>query len=289
MKASQENKQEPVWLIDASIYVFRAWFTWPDDLKDANGNPINAVLGFMDFVYNLLQQENPQIIGFAFDESLQTSHRNDIYPDYKANRQSAPANLKYQFQLCRQFIRALGITELASPHYEADDILATWARQYHQQGHPVNIITADKDLTQLIHKNDHWWDYQKNKKLNTKQIQKEFGVRPDQIADLLALAGDKADNIPGIPGVGITTAAKLLRRFDTIDNLLAHIPDISKMKIHKAKLIQDAVEETKDKVIIYQQLTRVVDGVEAAQGVLLKRSSINQSELERLLNSLLFL
>lgn len=247
--------ENPVWLIDASIYVFRPWFVRGYIPQDREGNPVNAVLGFLRFTYNLLQTEQPQQIGFAFDTSLQTSKRKEIYPDYKANRSPAPDELKYQFQLCRDFLQALGIVQTASHHFEADDVIGTWARQQRESGNACMIISGDKDLAQLVGERDIWWDYGKRKPLPPGGVKKEFGVWPQQIPDQLALAGDVADNIPGIPGIGMATAARLLQKFKDTEILLSRIPEIGQMKTRGAKRLQGLVEEHQATVRLARQLT----------------------------------
>lgn len=245
------------WLIDASIYVFRPWFVRGPAPTDRHGNPVNAVRGFLRFVYNLLQTEQPQQIGCAFDISLHTSIRKEIHPDYKANRSPAPDELKYQFRLCREFLDALGVVQAASHHHEADDIIGTWARLQQNKHTPCMIISGDKDLTQLVGENDIWWDYGKRKPLNSGGVKKEFGVWPQQIADQLAIAGDVADNIPGIPGIGMATAAKLLHKFSSLDVLLSRIPEIGQMKTRGAKRLQMLVEEHQEMVRLARQLTGI--------------------------------
>ena len=254
--------QRTAWLIDSSIYVFKAWYTKTDGHVDIDGQPINAVLGFIDFVYRLLSVEKPALIAFGFDESLKTSHRKEIYPAYKANRSPAPESLRYQFQLCRAFIRSLGIHEGASQHFEADDLIGTWAKTLREHSVPINFITADKDLAQLVYENDHWWEYDRGEKLNAKKITKRFKAKPRQIADQLALAGDKSDNIPGVPYVGMSTAGKLLRRFDNIDNLLASIPEISSMQIREAVRIQSLIEEHQETIKLSRRLTGIKCDIE---------------------------
>ncbi len=253
--------KKTAWLIDSSIYVFKAWFTH-EEVYDVNGNSINAVIGFIDFVYKLLEEEEPQLIGFAFDESLQTSHRREIYPEYKANRATAPDSLKLQFRLCREFLRHFGILEKASSFYEADDLLGTWAKQLNTNSIPVNLITADKDLAQLVKEGDHWWEYLRGEKLDEKKITKRFGAKPSQIADQLAIAGDKSDNIPGVPGVGMSTAGKLLRRFETLENLLANTCEISTMQIRGAARIQQLISDNRETIILSRQLTGIVCDIE---------------------------
>lgn len=247
--------ENPVWLIDASIYVFRPWFIRQPIPLDQEGNPVNAVLGFLRFVYNLLQTEQPQHIAFAFDTSLQTSVRKEIYPAYKANRSPAPQELKTQFQLCREFLDALGIVQTASQHFEADDVIGTWVRQQQARGNACMIISGDKDLAQLVGERDIWWDYGKRKPLPPGGVKKEFGVWPQQIPDQLALAGDVADNIPGIPGIGMATAARLLQKFKDTEILLSRIPEIGQMKTRGAKRLQGLVEEHQATVRLARQLT----------------------------------
>lgn len=247
----------PVWLIDASIYVFRPWFVRQPLPLDAAGNPINAVLGFLRFVYPLLRVEQPQHIAFAFDTSRLTSVRKQLYPDYKANRPAAPDELKYQFQLCREFLQALGLVEAASLQYEADDIIGTWAQHYRQQGFACRIISGDKDLAQLVGKDDLWWDYGKRAALPPGGIKREFGVWPAQIAEQLAIAGDVADNIPGVPGIGMATAAKLLQKFSTVEILLSRIPEIGQMKTAGAKRLQGLIQQHQDTIRLARQLTEI--------------------------------
>lgn len=249
------------WLIDSSIYVFKAWFTY-HDCEDTQGNSINAVRGFIDFVFQLLNTEKPELIAFAFDESLTTSHRKDIYPEYKANRSPAPESLRYQFRLCREFIQALGIHQAASSRFEADDLIGTWSTYLNQCSIPVNIITADKDLAQLINEGDYWWEYLRGEPFDTKKITKRFGAKPSQIADQLAIAGDKSDNIPGVPGVGMSTAGKLLRKFENLDELFARVDEVSSMQIRGAVRIQNLILEHQELIRLSRQLTGIVCDIE---------------------------
>ena len=245
------------YLVDSSIYVFRAWFTLPDTLVNEAGEPVNAVYGFTDFVAGFIEEKKPEHLHFAFDQSLTSSFRNTIYPPYKANREPAPEELKRQFEYCRRFISALGFPLLSSDRFEADDLLGAASKHARAQGHRVEILSADKDLAQLIHEDDILWDYAKNKRYNPKKIEEHFGVRPDQIADQLAIAGDKVDNIPGVPGVGMTTAARLLNKFDSIDQLLQNIDAIADMKIRGAKRIQGLIAEHQDMIRLCKKLTEI--------------------------------
>jgi len=226
-------------------------------MTDRSGNPVNAVTGFLDFAARLIGNENPTYIGFAFDESLSSSFRKELFPDYKAHREPAPPELKYQFGLCREFLSAAGFAEFASNRAEADDLIGSWVRASHQHNHAVCIVTGDKDLTQLVGERDLWWEYDRDIRLDSKGVRKQHGVRPDQIADLLALAGDQSDNIPGVPGIGRVTAAKLLQKFGSIDNLLSRTPEIGDSKLRGAKRIQSLVEEYRDAIHLSRQLTTI--------------------------------
>lgn len=247
------------YLIDSSIYIFRAWYVYDDTITDSNGNPSNAVFGFGDFLYQLIRQKQPQLIACAFDAAQTRSYRKELFPEYKANREPAPEELKIQFAHCRDFCRAVGIADFASERYEADDIIGTLAHRLRQQGMAVTIVSADKDLAQLvIGEEDAWWDYARGTVLNHRGVEKHFGVRPDQIADLLALTGDKIDNIPGIPGVGMTTATRLLKKYPSIEHVLANIEEIAAMKFRGATRIQALVNSHKDILPLNKLLTTVV-------------------------------
>ena len=271
-----------VYLVDSSIYVFRAWFTVPDHVVNQDNEPVNAVYGFADFVYQFLQQAQPKYVGFAFDESLSTSFRNELYPEYKANRDPAPEELKRQFGYCREFLRALGLFETGSPHYEADDLIGTLAKHMREQGHNITILTSDKDLAQLIYTDDIWWNYAKGERNSIPQIKKQFGVYPNQIADQLAIAGDKVDNIPGAPGIGMATAAKLLNRFSSLEGLLANYTKIGTMKIRGAKRIQGLIEDHKELLLLYKKLTTIDCDADFSKPIKLKRKQPNFSALDQL-------
>lgn len=277
------------YLVDSSIYVFRAWFTLPDTLRSNNGDPVNAVYGFTDFVAGFLEQTKPKHLSFAFDQSLTSSFRNEIYPEYKANREPAPEELKQQFGVCRRFIEALGFPLLSSDRYEADDLLGTAATHARANGYKVTILSSDKDLAQLIEEHDTLWDFAKNKRFNPKKIKEHFGVRPDQIADQLAIAGDKVDNIPGVPGIGMTTAARLLNKFETIEQLLENIPAIADMKIRGAKRIKDLIEAHQDDIILCKKLTAIeCDAKISAGSYDLQRNQCDHSDLQQLFEELGF-
>lgn len=249
---------------------------------------MNAVYGFSEFVAGFLLQSRPKLVGFAFDESLDSSHRNVIYPQYKANREPAPEELKRQFKYCRDLIDALGILQISSNKFEADDVIGSLAHRMRQLGHAITILSSDKDLAQLIHADDNLWDYAKNKQFNPIGIKRRFGVRPDQIADQLALAGDKVDNIPGIPGIGVATAAKLLNRFDSLEKILAQKQSISRMNIRGAQRIQNLVSEHEELAQLSKQLTVIKEDISLKPIPKLHRRRVKTSKLLELFEELEF-
>jgi 5'-3' exonuclease len=247
------------YLIDSSIYIFRAWHVYDDSIADIHGNPANAVYGFTEFLYQLMREKQPEYIACAFDAHQTNSYRCEIYPEYKANRPPAPEELITQFRYCREFCRALGIAEFASNRFEADDIIGTLANRLRNEGFDITIVSADKDLTQLVlGERDAWWDFARGNVLNHKGIEKHFGVVPALIADMLALSGDKVDNIPGIPGVGYKMASNLLKKFHGIESILENIEQISKMKFRGSARIQNLLEEHQHLLPTNKRLTEIV-------------------------------
>ena len=247
------------YLIDSSIYIFRAWHVYDDSICDAAGNAANAVYGFTEFLYQLIQQKQPAYIACAFDEHQTNSYRREIYSEYKANRPPAPEDLILQFDYCRDFCRAAGIPEFGSDRYEADDIIGTLSARLREEGFDITIVSADKDLTQLVlGKHDAWWDFARGNVLNDKGVEKHFGVKPENIADLLALAGDKVDNIPGIPGVGYKMASNMLQKFKSVESILDNIENISKMKFRGSARIQNLVNEHQHILPDNKKLTTIV-------------------------------
>lgn len=260
MKPSIAAKSNPnaFYLIDSSIYVFRGWHSMPASITDSDGCPANAAFGFIETLYQLISRRNPKLIACAFDESLATSARNDIYPDYKANRTSAPDELKHQFKLCKTFTEAIGITALASGTLEADDIIGTLAEIARQQNTNTVIVSADKDLCQFVDEGDAVWDFARDTWMDARLIEKRFGVRPHQIADSLALTGDKVDNIPGVPGVGTATAARLLIKWGNLTALLDNTDKVPLMKFRGASRVAELLEAHADTIQLARQLTGLI-------------------------------
>jgi len=251
-----DDEKPAVHLIDASIFIFRAWHSMPEDFADPRGRPTNAVYGFARFLCEFLEQTRTHHAAVAFDESLATSFRNEIYPDYKANRESPPADLERQFKWCKDLAGCLGLPIYFDPRFEADDLIAALARYWRRRGHAVAVITGDKDLAQLLAgPDDCWWDFARRNRLDSAGIQTRFGVRPDQIADFLALTGDPVDNIPGVPGIGPKTAAALLSHFDNIDALFERVDELAFLRMRGAKAIGPRLRLHEPTVRLSRQLT----------------------------------
>ena len=245
------------YLIDASVYVFRAHFSMPDDMVDDDGNPVNALYGFCRFLGDFMEQVRPEYIAVLFDESLSKSFRSDIYPEYKANREPAPPELKRQFEQCRRFTRSLGLMSCGHPRYEADDLIGTLVESGRKSGVASTIVTRDKDLAQLLSKDDVFWDFAGKGKLKYDQIPGVFGVWPEQIADFLALAGDAVDNIKGVPGVGRKTAVALLQHFGSLDKVYGNLDSVHEVAVRGAKSLGAKLAEHKDAAMLARRLTGI--------------------------------
>jgi 5'-3' exonuclease len=244
-----------VHLIDASYFVFRAWFSVGLEMTDGEGQPVNALYGFGRFLGDLLEEARPEHVAVAFDESLSTSFRNEIYPAYKMNREPAPPELKRQFVLCRELCRLMGVAEFGSPTHEADDIIGTIAARLRAAGHPSVLVTRDKDLAQLVRDGDHYWDYAGERRFAYCDIEGQFGVRPERMADFLALTGDAVDNIPGVPGVGPKTAAALLSAFASLEELYDGLDRVGALPIRGAGKLATKLREHREAAYFARRLT----------------------------------
>jgi len=245
------------YLIDASVYVFRAYHSLPDDMVDNDGNPVNALYGYCRFIGDFVEQVRPEYLAVLFDESLTSSFRSAIYPAYKANREPAPQELKRQFRQCREFTKALGIMECGHPGYEADDLIGTLVEAGRRAGRPSTIVSRDKDLAQLVSKQDVFWDFAGKGKLGYDEIPGVFGVWPEQIADFLALAGDSVDNIPGVPGVGKKTAVALLQHFGSLDAIYANLDRVEDVCCRGARTLALKLEMHREAAMLARRLTGI--------------------------------
>lgn len=247
----------PLYLIDASIYVFRAWHTMPDEFQDTDGWPTNAVQGFARFLLDVLERERPKHITVAFDEALDSCFRNALYPAYKANREPAPEALKRQFAHCRALCAALGLSVLGHGEYEADDLIGSALRHARGAGHRGIILSADKDLSQLLHIGDEQWDYARNQRWGAHGVKARHGVEAHQIADYLALSGDAVDNIPGVPGIGAKTAAVLLAHFGDLDSVLSRVEEVPFLRFRGAAQAAAKLREHRDNALLFRRLTTI--------------------------------
>ena len=246
-----------VHLIDASYFVFRAYYSVGLEMTDADGMPVNALYGFGRFLGDLLEQARPEHVAVAFDESLATSFRNAIYPAYKQNREPAPPELKRQFGLCRELCRLLGVAEFGSPTHEADDIIGTLAARLRASGHASVLVTRDKDLAQLVRDGDHYWDYAGERRFGYADIEGQFGVRPERMADYLALTGDTVDNIPGVPGVGPKTAAALLSEFASLEEIYDGLDRVGSLPVRGAAKLAAKLAEHREAAYFARRLTAI--------------------------------
>lgn len=246
-----------LYLIDSSVYIFRAYFSLPDSIVDRDGNPMQAAYGFMRFLIELLERERPRYIACAFDESLTSSFRNGFYPDYKANRDLPPPELEQQLNACRRIAKSLGIATFASKRYEADDLIGTLAKRHRAKNRPVTIVTRDKDLAQLVRENDCFWDFAADARHDVTALTARLGVRPAQVPDLLGLAGDPVDNIPGVRGVGLKTAAALLQHFENLDALYLDLGAVAQLPLRGARSVAARLEADRERAFLSRQLATV--------------------------------
>ena len=241
-----EDRKNELFLIDGSGFIFRAYHALPP-LNRPDGTPVNAVLGFTNMLVKLISEMHVPNIAVVFD-AKRKNFRNDIYAEYKANRSETPEDLIPQFPLIREATEAFSIPGIEMEGYEADDLIATYARLAREKGWPVTIVSSDKDLMQLVREGVRMMDPMKNKFMGEADVIEKFGVTPDKVVDVQALAGDSVDNVPGVPGIGIKTAAQLITEYGDLDTLLARAHEIKQPKR------REALVENADKARISRQL-----------------------------------
>lgn len=251
------------WLIDASIYIFRAWFSLPDRWHTKDGMPLNALYGYVGFLLDFLETTKlPRHCAAAFDESLGSCFRNEIFPLYKSSRELPDEALAFQLEACRQATECLQINCYSGPRYEADDYLASLAQVCRAQGMDVTVVTRDKDLGQvLVSPNDHWWDFAGGVTLDSSEFTAKHGVRPDQFADYQSLVGDPVDDIAGVPGVGAKTAASLLALYGTLDGLQQGLDSVAAQDIRGAKGLQAKLQAHWPQARLAQRLTTLAANI----------------------------
>ena len=242
------------YLIDGSGYIFRAYYALPPLTRKSDGLPTGAVSGFCNMLFKLLEdsksnenKDKPTHFAVIFD-SARKNFRNEIYSDYKGNRSDAPDDLIPQFEFIRKSVKAFNLPSVELINYEADDLIATYSEQILKEGAKVTIVSSDKDLMQLYKKNIRIYDPMKNKFISNEDVNNKFGVDPDKVIDVQSLAGDSSDNVPGVPGIGVKTAAELINQYGNLENLLKNTNKIKQNK-RRETLIQN-----KDKAIISKKL-----------------------------------
>ncbi|MBR83867.1 MAG: DNA polymerase I [Magnetovibrio sp.] len=247
------DQPKHVFLIDGSGFLFRAFHALPPMTRD-DGTPVNAVFGFTKMVMKLIDETDADYIAVIFDRARKT-FRSEIYADYKANRPPPPDELIPQFQLVRDATEAMNVPAIDMDGFEADDLIATYARQAAEAGAEVTIVSSDKDLMQLVTDKITMFDAMKNRVIGHEQVVEKFGVGPDRVVDVQSLAGDSTDNVPGVQGIGVKTAAQLINEYGDLNSLLANAGEIKQPK-RREKLIEQA-----DMARISRELVRLDDNV----------------------------
>jgi 5'-3' exonuclease len=253
------------YLIDSSIYIFRSYFTLPENWQALDsGHPTHAVYGFTAFLLDMLRNKNPEHLFCAFDESLRSGFRHQLCPDYKANRELPDEALAFQLNACRQLCRVLGVAEMASATYEADDLIGAVAKNARRANAQPVVVTRDKDLMQLIEAEDLFWDFGKALPKTQRQVEKDLEIGCQQMADFLALTGDSSDNIAGVPGVGAKTAKQLLLHFPDIDAILDHLDQLQDLPIRGASKLADKIDSHREQLLMARQLTTIFTDIDEA-------------------------
>jgi DNA polymerase-1 len=257
--AKAAGKGDHVFLVDGSGYIFRAYHALPPLNRKSDGLQVNAVLGFCNMLWKLLREmpedNQPTHLAIVFDKS-EVTFRNKIYPEYKAHRAPAPDDLIPQFALIREAVRAFDLPCLEQGGFEADDLIATYARQASERGATTTIVSSDKDLMQLVNDKVMMYDTMKDRRIGVPEVIEKFGVPPEKVVEVQALAGDSTDNVPGVPGIGIKTAAQLITEYGDLDQLLFRATEIKQPKRREALL------ENAEKARISRQLVLLDDKVD---------------------------
>lgn len=252
------------WLVDASIYIFRAYFSLPSNWQSRSGYDTEAVYGFSNFLLDLRIRQ-PSHVAICFDESLETGFRHRIYPSYKASRVLPDEALAFQLIMCQEVARALGFSCFASTEYEADDLIGSLLMTFHIERDPVAILSRDKDLSQLlVREQDYLWDYGADERSFRPDVARKFGVWPEQIVDYLALVGDSSDDIPGVPGIGKKTAASLLADGRSLAYWHLNLAELAQVNVRGAKQLASKMTACSEQISMAQQLAKIVCDVPLA-------------------------
>jgi 5'-3' exonuclease len=255
----------PIYLVDASIYIFRAYFSLPERWHSPEGYPLQAVYGYATFLLDLMQElafKAPVDCAAAFDESLGSCFRNQLYADYKSSRELPDEALAYQLEACRRVTEILGIPCFSGDLFEADDYIASLSRIARERGQASCIVTRDKDLGQLLRTGeDILWDYAAGSRMTRQGFEEKFGVRPEQFADYLGLVGDTGDDIPGVPAIGAKTAARLLQNYPDLETLSYNFQQLSGLGIRGAARIAGNLEAHWSQALLSRNLARLAERI----------------------------
>ena len=245
---TQEAANKTLYLVDGSGFIFRAYHALPP-LNNPEGTPVNAVMGYCNMLFRLLKDLRAEHIAVIFD-AARTNFRNDIYEQYKANRDAPPEDLVPQFPLIRAATTAFGLPGIEVEGFEADDLIAAYAEEAKAKGYDVAIVSSDKDLMQLVDDKVCLYDPIKTKRLCAPEVFEKFGVTPDKVVDVQALAGDSVDNVPGVPGIGVKTAAELINQYGDLETLLASTATIKQPKRREALEVNAEVARISKKLVM---------------------------------------
>ena len=283
------KKTDHFYLIDGSGYIFRAYYALPPLTRKSDGLPTGAVSGFCSMLFKLLEDSKsnqnlhkPTHFAVIFDSARKT-FRNEIYSDYKANRAEAPDDLAPQFDYIRKSVLAFNLPSLELINYEADDLIATYVEMILKEGAKVTIVSSDKDLMQLYKKNVRIYDPMKNKFISEEDIKNKFGVGASKVIDVQALAGDSSDNVPGVPGIGVKTAAELINKYGDLEKLLKSAHEIKQNKRRETLI------ENKDKALISKKLVTLKSDAPVNKNLIdLELKSIDKDKLYKFLREMEF-
>ena len=283
------KKTDHFYLIDGSGYIFRAYYALPPLTRKSDGLPTGAVSGFCSMLFKLLEDsksnqnlQKPTHFAVIFDSARKT-FRNEIYSDYKANRAEAPDDLAPQFDYIRKSVLAFNLPSLELINYEADDLIATYVEMILKEGAKVTIVSSDKDLMQLYKKNVRIYDPMKNKFISEEDIKNKFGVGASKVIDVQALAGDSSDNVPGVPGIGVKTAAELINKYGDLEKLLKSAHEIKQNKRRETLI------ENKDKALISKKLVTLKSDAPVNKNLIdLELKSIDKDKLYKFLREMEF-
>ncbi len=272
----QQNKKSspPLFLIDGSSYLYRAYFAIRQPMTANDGFPTKVIYGLTNMLWKVLREKDPEYVAIVWD-AKGTTFRHDLYTDYKANRPAMPDDMSVQIPYVKEIVNALGLTQLEKKGYEADDIIATLARGLSNQN--IIIVSGDKDLLQLIGPQVSIWDSMKDEVTDLDNFYKRFGLEPVQFLDVMTLTGDISDNIPGVPGIGLKTALKLIKNYGSVDNLIRQLDELPKGKI------KERLELHKDRLDLWRRLVSLADDITVSLDInSFRRNPPDQQRLRRL-------